>query len=106
MFIDDINIFGISTGVNNPFASDEAISIYPNPAQDHLNVTLNLSKNSEVEVVLKDVTGKTVMKKKNKLLQGDTKLQLGTTDLSSGLYFIQIKSDGILISTKKIIISK
>jgi hypothetical protein len=106
IFIDDVNITGISTGVNNPFVSDETISVYPNPAQDDLNVDLNLNKNSEVEILVKDVTGKTILSRKNKLSQGEHKLQLETTELSSGLYFMQVRSDAVLISTKKIVISK
>jgi hypothetical protein len=106
MFIDDLNIFGISTGVDNPFVNDEAVAVYPNPADDQVSVVLNLSKNSDVEIAIKDVTGKTVLNRRNKLNHGENKLQLETTHLHSGLYFVQIRSNGVLISTKKIVISK
>ena len=103
---DDINIFGITTGINNLIASDSEVTVYPNPAQNNLNIGLLLIKNSDVEINIKDVTGKTVLSKNNKVLKGENKLQIETTNLSSGLYFVQVKSDDVLISTKKIIISK
>jgi PKD repeat protein len=107
IFIDDINIFGATaTGINNEVVNENSISVYPNPAQNNLNVQLHLLKNSDVDVTIKDVTGKTVLAKNNKLPKGENKLQLETTHLASGLYFVQINTDGNLITTKKIVISK
>ncbi len=106
IFIDDINIFGISTSIAQTSLDEDGVKIYPNPANNNLNIILDLTKNSEIEINIKDVTGKTLLAKNNKLLKGENKLQVETTNLSSGLYFVQIKNDDVLISIKKIVISK
>lgn len=107
IFIDDINIFGVTaTDIAKNTVDENGVLIYPNPAQNNLNVNLNLSKNSDVDIIIKDVTGKTVLNKTSKLLKGENKIQLETTQLSSGLYFVQVNSDGNFVSTKKIVISK
>lgn len=105
IFIDDINLFGTTATRISEIINENSVSIYPNPVQNNLNINLGLIKNSDVEINIKDVAGKTVLSKNNKLIKGDNTLNIETANLASGLYFVQISTEGFT-STKKIVISK
>ncbi|CAI8700372.1 T9SS type A sorting domain-containing protein [Chryseobacterium sp. IT-36CA2] len=78
------------TAIENP------IQIYPNPAQDHINIT----SKKRIEVIsLKDASGRIVQFHLNKT---DSGYILPLQHLSSGVYFLQYKA-GEKESTKKII---
>ncbi len=59
-------------------------NIYPNPASDHLFV----ESNEATEIVIRDITGKTMQVES--LKSGNNLIQL--TSLSRGVYFIQSAS--------------
>lgn len=106
IFIDDINLSGAtSTGIAE-IINKNSISVYPNPAENNLNIDLDLIKNSDVEINITDVTGKIVFNKTSKLSKGENKLNIETAGLASGLYFVQVNADSNFVTTKKIIISK
>ncbi len=82
------------TGIYNRIANSFSTCVYPNPANDVLNIEANLSANQTYVVVLTDITGKTLNSFK---VEGNnqTKINLSTDNLSSGLYFVNIiGSDG------------
>jgi hypothetical protein len=87
--------FGLSNcsvGVNESKAAiSNAIKVYPNPANDVVNIQ---TEKKEI-VVLKDVLGKTV-----KTLTVDGFYTLSLTGINSGIYFVSSKN-----STQKLIIS-
>jgi len=76
--------------------ADAAVSIYPNPAKDHINI--ELAKNAKVQI--SDISGKIVYTANAKA--GNNKIN--TSNLS-GIYFVQI-SDVDIICVKKLVISK
>ncbi len=76
--------------------ADAAVSIYPNPAKDHINI--ELAKNAKVQI--SDISGKIVYTANAKA--GNNKIN--TSNLS-GIYFVQI-SDVDVICVKKLVISK
>ena len=67
------------------------ITVYPNPATDNFYVSINFSKPTVVEVLLKDISGRTWQTvKSNKL--STHKLYFNTSNLSSGVYFLKFKT--------------
>jgi hypothetical protein len=75
------------------------LNVYPNPASDVINVTLNKEVTATINVV--DVTGKVV---KTSTINGTT-TSINTAGLSSGVYYVNI-TDGTSVSTEKVVIKK
>ncbi len=87
----------ISAGINT-LENENALSVYPNPATDEINVDLSSFNNSKVDLTIIDITGKTVavfnMKDNN---------TIDVSNLKSGVYFIKV-SDMKHSETAKLII--
>jgi hypothetical protein len=66
---------------------------YPNPANDFLNIRLNLplSKSAEIEII--DMQGRVIHAGKT-LLQSNNLLQVETGNLSKGIYMLRINITG------------
>ncbi len=87
----------ISAGINT-VENENALSVYPNPATEEINVDLSSFNNSQVDLTIIDITGKTVtafnMKDNN---------TIDVSNLKSGVYFIKV-SDMKHSETAKLII--
>jgi hypothetical protein len=91
---------GLTTGINDPVASQE-ISIYPNPADEHVNVEVqNNNLSNELFVRITDSKGAVVMQE---TLESSI-TTLNTRDLSEGLYFMNTYSENKVIASKKILV--
>lgn len=91
-FFDNITVNGIlGLGDNN----QDIFSIYPNPANDFVNITSQNSGNKNV--VVYDVLGKQVI---NTTISSD---RLNISELTSGIYMMTISQNGIS-STKKLVV--
>ena len=88
--------------------SDErfGFEVYPNPSGDVVNVSYNLPPNSEAELSVFDMMGKTI-KQINFTSANDTsgKISVDVSRFKSGVYFINIDSDGKSFA-KKVIVEK
>jgi hypothetical protein len=72
-----------------------SLTVYPNPATDNINFEFSLDKTSPVTVRVADVTGRTVLTKDlGKVSQGSQKVSLDVSSLKSGVYMIELNSDG------------
>jgi hypothetical protein len=74
-----------------------SLEVYPNPAQDRLNIRLDQPQ--AAQVTLLDLQGR--------VLQRATlinRLELNVSDLPSGLYLVQVRSEGLQV-TQKVVIS-
>ena len=94
--IDNFIVTGILS--NETSTISDAFNIYPNPSTGIFNLEWN--KQTSFDYRIYDVSGKLITSKNNNLGRLN---KLDLTDVSQGMYFIQINSvDGML--TKKIII--
>ncbi len=82
--------------------ADKVMKIYPNPANNIINIDLseNISKNISLKIT--DITGKQVFIKE---YEKQSKININTDNFNSGLYFINIEDDTHSY-TKKISIIK
>ncbi|MEI6764544.1 MAG: C25 family cysteine peptidase [Bacteroidota bacterium] len=96
----EINTAGIKHN-----ASSQNISIYPNPANGQVYVSVTSSDNA-VEILLYDVTGKQVFARAETgvSLDGATTHVLDVSRLRNGLYFMVIRT-GETVMTKKLVIA-
>ena len=78
-------------------ATDLRIDVYPNPFSQILNIR-SMQPEDKLEIKIFDACGKEVMdyEVKNK----SEKLRLDTQDMSSGVYFVQIKANGEKVMKK------
>jgi hypothetical protein len=86
----------INIGLEEQSLLDTKVEVYPNPANNKLN--LQFSKPlAKVVVCIKDVLGKNL---KSQELNNVQKIQLEVSELHAGIYFITIESEGKMIVKK------
>ena len=98
LYIDNIeisNAVGIFSANNN---TNSTFSIYPNPANKKVNIAL-FKQNEEMEVTITDLNGKALIRKM--IYSGINNIDI--SNLSKGLYFIQVR-DNKTSNTEKLII--
>ena len=84
--------FGIFTDVNSINLTNNAISVYPNPAEDMLYIASN---NTTTDVAIIDVVGNLVKEYKN---AGQS---INVSDLTTGVYIVRVSNfNGEIVSTR------
>jgi len=93
-YVLDIHVERQTTGVNEVNTEASAISVYPNPASNEINIGLD---NKKADISLVDMQGRTVqhITAEN---QSTAKLQVGS--LANGLYLVHITSGDVTITRK------
>ena len=91
---------------NQILKSYELKQNYPNPFNPNTTIEYNLDRNSNVKVIVYDILGKEVSTLINeKQSEGNHKVNINGTGLSSGTYFYSLIIDGHA-NTKKMILVK
>ena len=94
--------------VNKPVKLSELedLIVFPNPNDGVINLQFRVEQESQTEVLVSDLVGRKVMEVINtKMPAGDYKYVVNLTKLEDGFYFLSVKTD-TKISTSKIIINK
>jgi hypothetical protein len=94
--------------VKKPIKLDELkdLLVFPNPNDGIINVQFRVEQESQTEVMVSDLIGRKVMEVLNtKMPAGDYRYVVNLTKLEDGFYFLSVKTD-TKISTSKIIINK
>lgn len=81
------------------------IKLYPNPTSDVLNMEMELAQDAQIELVIIDATGKTVLSRSLNQMEGLNKLTLNMYDLPSGIYMLNVVSENEML-TKRFIIQR
>jgi hypothetical protein len=93
IYIDDINISGNYTGINDDLESAYSFSVFPNPASDVANIKFDLPKNQNVKIDLYDVTGRLIKNIVDQnLTAGEHQLSVNNNDLN-GIYLLRCYFD-------------
>ncbi|MFN3444373.1 MAG: T9SS type A sorting domain-containing protein, partial [Bacteroidia bacterium] len=91
------------TGLSNINRMPEGISVYPNPAEDVVNITVKELTNINYNVTITDITGKTVFNNQlNSMLNNNT-ASINISNFNKGMYFIYLSNDKGT-STQKLIV--
>lgn len=102
IYIDNINIYegGPSddlvdgtTGINE-ITPINGLSLYPNPVDQELTVDFIASSAQAVTLTIQDVSGKIAEQHKINASEGSNLVFMNTQSLSSGVYFIEVKTEG------------
>jgi hypothetical protein len=85
--------------INNPVTdistsgiTDDKIQVYPNPAKEHLEFSMNAANSCNAEVFIYDLSGKALIKSKPYFIKpgaNSLMLELGST-IQAGIYFYKI----------------
>jgi len=82
--------FRTPTGIANQRSLQDAISVYPNPANDFISINLNSTATLK-EIKILDLTGRTI---DTKFFQkGENNIRIIVSDYPSGVYLISVTTD-------------
>ncbi len=70
------------------------MTVYPNPAQNEVNVTLENITEGDATILILDITGKVMSNTQQRFSEGYNALTLDVKDFSSGLYYIKVQMQG------------
>ena len=80
-------------------------ALYPNPAVNTAFISLVINKNTQVSVSVVDMEGRTVIKSfQRNLNAGKQVIDVNTSHLSKGTYFVQVSHDGTTSKIKMMIL--
>ncbi len=105
LYIDNINIGALITGINEVQNNSVDLSVFPNPNNGGFKLQYALPKSSYVTLKMMDVLGKEVYNSFNATQSIGTHIQPLEVDLQSGIYTIVLAA-GEFTTIKKIIITK
>ena len=96
-YLDDINIYEgapsdvLVANVLENGATIEGLSVYPNPADNELNVRFSIANAENAYLTIQDVSGKTVQNNFVKANSGANLVMMNTSSLAQGMYFLQVR---------------
>jgi hypothetical protein len=97
--------YSILSSANELTNSFGAFQVYPNPANDIVNVDLiTLDPTKEAHVSLLDITGRVISKSVLENTSGHIVGEINVSQIPSGIYFVRIESNGTSLA-KKIVIN-
>jgi len=82
------------------------VSIFPNPANNTLNISLENIVNSTVELTMLNAQGKLVLIKEINNTDSESTTKFDVSKLLPGIYILQLKSENSIIERKKVLIVK
>lgn len=89
------------TSVEENIFGDASIEIYPNPATEMININFSLTKGSEVNVFIYDLSGRLEKSASfGSVPEAETKRSLNLSDLESGLYILSIQAENSVVTSK------
>ena len=99
--------YDMSTGFEKNTSFDNQINVYPNPADEFINISLTLDKTSNMEINIYDITGKLVKSRAvNGMNPGNKTLKIATDELSPNIYFIRFMMDNEVRDIKRLVITR
>lgn len=102
--VSEFKIYGSSQQNSNPESvKNNKVLIYPNPARDFFNISIEESAMNPDLVRIIDATGKIVVE--YSFYQGMNKVQIPDS-LYSGIYIVELRSGTITLNAQKLIIDR
>lgn len=81
------------------------MTLYPNPANDVVNISFSMNTGADVNIFAYDMTGKVLVNENQDLASGTTNVQYSTTEWSNGVYFFRVTENGVS-NTVRVIIAR
>lgn len=94
---------GVTTGVTVVNSAKFDFSIYPNPANDVITINYDGLNEANSSIEITNTVGQIIMKQD---VANETLKNINVSNLSNGIYYVQLKQNGKSIATKKLVINK
>jgi hypothetical protein len=101
--VNTFNATNLQTAINNALAATAVVglsseilnvSLFPVPANNQTTLTINIKSLSNVKVEIFNIVGKRVSEIfNNQLNSGNNEIQINTSDLTNGVYFVKVNAD-------------
>ncbi|MFN5182308.1 MAG: T9SS type A sorting domain-containing protein [Bacteroidota bacterium] len=92
-----------TVGINSLNKKNQDVTIFPNPANEELNVLFSGFSGKEINLKIISITGEKVFERNKNVFTSLDSIYIRTDDLSTGVYFVEV-SDATNLITKKLII--
>lgn len=108
-YLDDINIYR-GTPTDNLVEIEELssnwtkVELFPNPANDELNLNVVLNQNETLNIELIDITGKTVQQNAINGMEGTNMVLLDISTVASGTYQLKVTGESGNVSIERFIV--
>jgi len=100
-------VAGSASGIDAPDESIPEYSIYPNPASDHITLSIKAKDSNPMVFYLCDMSGKVVLQKEViSLAPGDNTIRVNLSEVESGSYICRLKGDEGVHATEILMISR
>jgi uncharacterized repeat protein (TIGR01451 family) len=101
-----LNTLGAVTKVNNTsLPNSGSFTIYPNPANAAFNAIINCDQAGPAIMAISDISGKTLVSKTIQVVQGAQTVQVDISQLTSGIYLVNLNQGG-RSQTQKLVVIK
>ena len=91
---------GVENEVVNPMTTTR---VYPNPATDMMNIEINASYDADAVISVYNIMGQNVMDMNVRVHTGINNTSVNASELSSGVYFVTVSSNGFSKTTKVVV---
>jgi len=98
----NIHYDALYVGLNNQIARNVLSTAYPNPANNTVNFTYDITAGTTATVTIRNLVGSVV--KTEDLTATEGKLSISTADIPDGVYFYSLDIEGKSITTHKLIV--
>ena len=99
-----ISGMGLNTADVKTFGTRGAMAVQPNPSNEKSQLILNISGNEVVTCKLMDIQGKSVLQVQlPERMSGLNTVDLNTSDLAQGIYFVEVSVGGVRNQIKLVI---
>jgi len=101
-----VHLFSVGAPARMATASSVSqadVKVYPNPTKDILNVDLMSPENGTVFLKLVDMSGRTVKLVQSDMIEGKNYFTINMSDLSSGVYSLQVTRNGQEVKTLRVV---
>lgn len=95
------NFIPIRLTVDEIYNNGVEVLVYPNPFDQQTTIEVKGQQYDDLQLLVVDVAGRVVT---TEFVSSDNKVQLSRGNLQAGIYFYQLKGDGQLINTGKIVV--
>ena len=96
---------GAETAAEQLEEAADDVTLFPNPAQDHVQVTYKAKADGPGTVEVSDATSQSKISRTVELHAGDNVIDLDVTALPTGIYFLRLNAEGKEV-TKKLVVAK
>ncbi|MBK7957894.1 MAG: T9SS type A sorting domain-containing protein [Bacteroidetes bacterium] len=92
-----------TSGIISVQSNNVKVNMYPNPIQAMANFVIQSEKAEEMTIEIFDITGKSVKSIQTSIKEGNQTLTIPMQDVLSGLYIVNIMSEGNKVNSFKMI---